>query len=146
MLTKQQQGIFDRFEKTILKREMLLLPSDNRGIGKTTILNELAFTYQALGYRTFVLTPCQQEYFAEKYIPNNPMFYRGYFGCDAIVIIDEAKFNDIQEFLQYCKYRKTPVVGFVDYFTPEKYQIDYLKEFKKEYECQWIEPKPFEKY
>lgn len=44
MLTEQQQKVFDKMLEYIEKKENYFLSSEDRNIGKTFILNELAFT------------------------------------------------------------------------------------------------------
>jgi len=116
VLTEKQQIVFDKFLYSIKQKENYLLLSEDRNIGKTFVLNELAFTLQALGYIVFILTPYKnQEYFANKFVSFDDVDYycRG-LRKDLVIIADEAKFEMMDEFLNYCKYNKIPVIGYVN--------------------------------
>jgi hypothetical protein len=137
ILTKIQQEAFNEFFESIEKGENLLLSSEPRRIGKTTILNELALTLQALGYIVYVSTPYQkQEYFAHRFLSNDMIHNRGLFGDNIVVIADESKYEYMNELLFNCKVKNIPVVGYVNFkiYKP----IDNVESFKREYECQWV--------
>jgi hypothetical protein len=75
----------------------------DRGWGKTTVINEIGFTYQALGYEVYILTPINcVEYYASKRISNvNDL--RGIRRDNLIVLVDEESgksdlLAEIQEF------------------------------------------------
>jgi len=120
----------------IEKKENYFLSSEDRNIGKTFMLNELAFTLQTLGYKVFVLTPCRAcEYYGEKFISLDSQNYRGRLANDAVIIADEARFEMMEELLDYCKYKSIPVVGYVNF---RRSKIPEPIQFKREYECIWI--------
>lgn len=116
MLTPKQQETYDYFMDTINKKHQSFLPSDERGVGKTYILNELGFELQALGYQVYIMTPHHDEHVACKYI-NNINELNGVDKNKVVIFVDEVRFyNDKnQEFFDYCWQRGMPVVGFVDY-------------------------------
>lgn len=102
-----------------------LYPSDRRAWGKTAILNELGFTYQALGYEVLLITqfPNANEHFATKYIPSdfNSRHLRGYPIGKTIVIIDEYDllpksivYGIENELLNTLKQLQIPFVGFAN--------------------------------
>lgn len=132
ILTDVQQKAFDKFLKRIEQKDMLLLSSEERRIGKTTTLNELALTLQALGYIVYVLTPYQkQEYFAHKFISTDRSNYTNLNVDKLVIIVDEEKRNKMDEIIEYCDFRKIPVVGYVNY--------EFDKEiFNREYKCKWV--------
>ena len=136
MLTEKQQKVFDEILHSIEKKRNYFLSSEDRCIGKTFTLNELAFNLQALGYRVFILTPYQdQEYFADGFISNYPPSYRGKLDKNTVIIADEARYEMmVDELLDYCDYRHIPIVGYVNFRRKQKYNPI---EFKKEYECIW---------
>ena len=120
----------------IEKKENYFLSSEDRNIGKTFMLNELAFTLQTLGYKVFVLTPCRVcEYYGEKFISLDSQCYRGWLANDAVIIADEARFEKMEELLDYCKYKSIPVVGYVNF---RRSKIPEPIQFKREYEYIWI--------
>lgn len=136
MLTEQQQKVFDKMLECIEKKENYFLSSEDRNIGKTFMLNELAFTLQTLGYKVFVLTPCRAcEYYGEKFISLDSQSYRGVLANNAVIIADEARFEMMEGLLDYCKYRSIPVVGYVNF---RRSKIPEPIQFKREYECTWI--------
>jgi hypothetical protein len=136
LLTEQQQKVLDEMLSYIERKENYFLSSEDRAIGKTFTLNELAFTLQALGYKVFVLTPYKEcEYFADRFISLDLQSYRGRFANNAVIIADEARFEMMEEFLDYCKYRSIPVVGYVNF---RRSKILKPIQFKREYECTWI--------
>ena len=135
MLKKKQQKDFNKFLHKIEQKENCFFTSEDRNIGKTFTVNELAFTLQSLGYIVFILTPYKNmEYFAERFISLNKEDYKK-LRENVVVIADEARFEMMKDFLDYCKYKKIPIVGYVNFTSNKpKYQIDNLEEFKKEYE------------
>ncbi len=140
MLTEQQQKVLDEMLEYIKKKENYLLSSEDRRIGKTITLNELAFTLQALGYKVFILTPYQnQEYFANSFISLGSWGFSGKFTDNSVVIADEAKYEMMYEFLDYCKYRNIPVIGYINFNRGKRVLIKPIDDFKIEYECNWFE-------
>ena len=134
MLTERQQNIFNDLLTAVEQKRFVGLSSHQRGIGKTTILNELAFTLQALGYVVYLLTPYKnQEYFAHKFISNNTNDLRGVRG-NIVVIADEARYCMMDDLFTYCRLYGIPVVGFINYDTPKEVKSN----FKQEYESKWI--------
>jgi AAA+ ATPase superfamily predicted ATPase len=88
LLTKKQQEVFDEILHSIEKKQNYFLSSEDRRIGKTFTLNELAFNLQALGYRVFILTPYQdQEYFADGFISIYSPSYRGRLDENTVIIL-----------------------------------------------------------
>jgi hypothetical protein len=136
MLTEKQQEVLDNFLEAIEQGKNLLLSSENRRIGKTYILNELGFTLQALGYNVFVLTPYkEQEYYANKFISDGIDRFKGFNREKLVILADEARYLMMDDIMEYCEYRKVPIVGYVNFYIPRKIEP---KEFKREYECIWI--------
>lgn len=120
MLTEIQQKICDEFLYSVEKKENNIISSDQRRIGKTTILNELAFDLQALGYRVFVYTSYKdQDYYADGFIYEGLHNFRGLKRDYMVVIVDELNItsmresNNYKELLEYCEYGKIPVVGYI---------------------------------
>lgn len=120
-LTEKQQKACDRLLHSVEKKENNVIFSDQRQIGKTTILNELGFDLQALGYKVFIYTPNKnQDYYANGFIceglNNN---FRGIKRDCIVVIVDELnrgsmrEQNNFKELLEYCEYERIPVVGYV---------------------------------
>lgn len=138
-LTLKQQEFFDKLFLSCQNHKIDLYSSEKRAWGKTTIINELGFTLQALGYTVYILTPYRnQEYCGEKFVSLDSCDFRDFRGIprDNIVILaDEVRISKITELIKFCDYHNIAVVGFVDYEIPIIY-----KEigFKKEYKCEWI--------
>lgn len=126
------------FLYSVESKQNLFLSSEPRNIGKTVILNELAFNLQALGYIVLVLTPYrQQEYFGEHFIS---LDYNDY--CNKIngrknvvIIADEARKVIMEDFLVFCEHRDIPVIGYVNF---RVYKPVEPIEFEREYESIWI--------
>ena len=55
-LYPRQKEYFNLFDQCLQKHKSKLLSSEQRAWGKTTILNEIGFTYQALGYDVLLVT------------------------------------------------------------------------------------------
>ena len=139
MLTEFQQEILDNFLEAVVNQTNLIYDSSDRGIGKTYILNELGFNLQALGYKVLILTPFRgQEYFADRFISNDSLDFRG-ISNDTVIIGDEARFFMMADIVDYCRYRKIPIVGYFN-LTPSILHGRSLmtKEFEKEYSSEWI--------
>lgn len=117
MLTEHQQFIFDEFEKTIQNREILLKSSEHRVWGKSYILDELGYVFQALGYEVHLLTmfPYSQEHIASDSFPDDLWRFRGKSRNKMIILVDEYKYSKILKILEFCEEYKIPMVGFVDY-------------------------------
>jgi len=105
--------LFDVFLQTIKERDRLFLSLNERGVGKTYVINELGFTLQALEYEPYILTinPIR-EYFAVDFIINVD-YLRGIHIEKAVILVDEYDFNKMDEILDYCSCYKIPIVGFV---------------------------------
>lgn len=124
-LTKEQQLFFDIFDNYLQNKQSKLYHSDRRAWGKTTILNELGFTYQALGYEVLLITQFSNanEHFATKYIPLafSSRHLRGYPVGKTIAIIDEYDllpksiiYSVENELLDTLKQLQIPYVGFAN--------------------------------
>lgn len=119
-LTEQQQKIFNEFLDSVEKKENNIISSDQKQIGKTTILNELGFDLQALGYKVFVYTPYKnQDYYANGFIYEGLHNFRGLKRDYIVVIVDELnresirEQNNFKELLEFCEYGKIPIVGYI---------------------------------
>jgi hypothetical protein len=135
-LTEYQQNIFDVMLNMSELKQNYLLSSEDRGIGKSTILNKLSFTLQALGYCVCLLTPFPREYFATNIISLYPNDYRG-INKNSVVIVDETRYGIMMDdFLDYCKLKNIPVIGFVN-FEKNKVIIDNKEIFEKEFDFKW---------
>lgn len=92
-----------------------IIMTRKRKLGKTTILNELGLTLQALGYTVYVFSlSIHIEYCACGFIQNEDDLFNGLIKGNLVVLLDEGNYNlDL-----YKKVRKTcnkyniPVVGF----------------------------------
>lgn len=118
MLTEKQQKVFDDFLDAVKNKQILVLSSHQRNIGKTYTLNELAFSLQALGYIVFILTPFKsQDYFAHRFLYD---YIRDLCGLDMskiVIIADEVMYWDNKniEIFKHCQYYQIPIVGYVNY-------------------------------
>lgn len=138
MLNGKQQVVFDYFLEKIEERKSCFLSSENRGIGKTFTLNELAFNLQALGYIVYILTPYKnQEYFAHSFISDSMKELYKIDRDILVIIVDESKYCKLDEIINFCKDYQIPIVGYVD-FEFGKIKIKEKIEFKREYDCKWI--------
>lgn len=136
MFTEKQQNVFDVFLHMIKDRQYYLLSSHERATGKTFCLQELSLTLMALGYKVFILTPSRWvEYFADGYVSEVPKDFRGKLTDNSVIIVDETRFNTMDDILDYCEYRRIPVIGYVNFgiYIPDNKMI-----FEKEYKCEWI--------
>jgi hypothetical protein len=141
MLTEWQEDKYKIFSEVIEQRGNFFFSSEDRNVGKTYLLNELGLELQALGYTVYILTPYpEHEYFAHGFIYINGDGYRGRLKENTVVLVDEARLYMMDEFLDYCKWRQIPVIGFVNYRRPYKPEID-KDLFIREYECNWIDCK-----
>ena len=107
---------FDIFDNYLQNKQNKLYPSGRRAWGKSTIMNEIGFTYQALGYEVLLITqfPNANEHFASKCIFNEWEF-AGVKREKAIVIIDEydvQKNYEARFLLEALKQLNIPYVGF----------------------------------
>ena len=114
-LNDRQQVYFDLFDKKLQDGTGCIISSYERQWGKTTIVNEIGFTYQALGYQVFLLTkfPQSNEHFANKYVASESDIC-GIGGNKCIAIIDEYDIKNyadssLLDCLEYCN---IPCVGF----------------------------------
>lgn len=85
---------------------------NDRGIGKTTLLNEIGLEYQALGYKVFVLSnSLSVSYNATDCIDN---FYDSIHYSNAICLIDEINLSDVKklELINKLDDRGVLLVGF----------------------------------
>jgi len=135
ILTKWQQERFDEFEEAIHRNGIRFINGRIRRIGKTYLINELALTLQALDYTVYVFTSYQNiEYFAEKFIQsyNN---LRGINRDKKVILFDEVRIDEDEtmKILELCEKYSISVVGFTRYKGDED-----VKEFKTEFECEWI--------
>ena len=107
---------FDIFDDCLQKKQHKVYSSDRRAWGKTTILNELGITYQALGYEVLLLTmfPNSNEHFATRCI-NDERDLRGLPRDKTIMIVDEYKIlNDKNHYLfNAIEKLDIPYVGFM---------------------------------
>jgi len=118
-LTQEQQYYYDLFDKALNNGENFVVFSDRRGWGKTTIVNEIGFTYQALGYMVFLITqfPNSNEHFVTKVISSECDFdFRNLNYKKCVAIIDEydpctEQYINIIKRLNECN---IPYVGFGD--------------------------------
>ena len=117
-LTAYQNWYLKMFEYYIQRNQSKLFSSDERGWGKSTILKELSYTYQILGYKIYLLSSCPNvtKVFCDKYIYNSENI-RGISRSKTIVIVDEYNYmNDgFIKVLEYCEAFDIPVVGFVNF-------------------------------
>ncbi len=115
MLTEKQQKVFKKLLHSVERKENYFLSSEDRGIGKTFTLNELAFTLQALGYKVYVLTPYpKQVYYANGIISLDLIDLSGV-DDNTVIIVDGVKFKKMKQLLEYCKLKRFPVVGYVEF-------------------------------
>jgi len=134
ILTEKQQKVLKKMLISIENKKNYFLSSADRNIGKTFTLNKLAFTLQALGYVVYILTPYkEQEYFTHKFISLEPINFKEKLNENVVIIADEARFEMMEELLDCCKYKRIPVVGYVNFmrFKPIK-----IEPYKTEYQCQ----------
>lgn len=117
-LTTKQNAFYSEIERAILNKEFALYNSNwyDRGWGKTTVINEIGFTYQALGYTVYILSPCRTEYFACKLI-NKKEDLRGIKRDNLIVLVDEVLRDSelYTEVKSFCQQFNIPIVGFIRY-------------------------------
>ena len=106
------------FDQCLQQRKNKLLSSQQRAWGKTTILNEIGFTYQALGYDVLLVTTHSEsnEHIATMYF--DYVFTKARLLADygkTIVIVDEYDYCDLnfQEIMEFFDKKKIPYVGFV---------------------------------
>lgn len=116
-LTMKQEVFYDGMEKAILNKKFALYDPDtfDRGTGKTTVVNEIGFTYQALGYNVYVLSPCRNlEYYACKMIDKIEDL-RGIKINNLIILVDEElkELKSYKIIESFCKHLNIPMVGFV---------------------------------
>ncbi len=117
-LDKIQQKIFDVMLNMVKAKQNYLLSSADRGIGKTTILNELAFTLQAIGYKVYLLNPHPvKDYYVNNILTYDIQSFRGLFKSNVVLIADEARYEMMDDLLEYCKDKRIPIVGFVNFET-----------------------------
>jgi hypothetical protein len=118
----------DLFDYLLQQRESKIYSSDRRAWGKTTIINEIGLTYQALGYEVLLFTQHSNSnnHFATQYIPSdyNSRHLRGYPIGKTIAIFDEydlppkSIINDIgNELLITLEQLQIPYVGFANYIS-----------------------------
>lgn len=117
-LISKQQFWFNRFDECLQKRLSYLKSSKDRGWGKTTVLNEIGFIYQALGYNVILVTqfPNSNEHYACLLFDN--IFLKSVFLSDyskTIVIVDEYDYQDsnFRDIVEFFNDKKIPYVGFV---------------------------------
>jgi len=115
ILTDVQQAVFDEFLEAVEQKNILYKDSSPRRIRKTCILNELAFTLQALGYFVYFIVPDKmyrnREYFACGFISVGSNFYRG-IPSNSVIIGDEAQISKIEDIINYCKSHNIPMIGY----------------------------------
>lgn len=136
-LTEQQQKVFDVMLNMIESKQNYLLSSEDRNIGKTITLNELAFTLQSLGYDVCLLSPYPHEFYANRFISFNEIDYASKIYDDTIIVADEAKVEMMDELFDYCKNRNIPIVGYVNFYSRIPVMYDNKEKFKREYEFTW---------
>lgn len=139
-LTDFQLNKYNDFWKVINHKENLFFNAKDRAVGKSYLLNEIGFELQILGYRVFLITPCNQEYFAERMISLHKEDYKGRLQENCVVLVDEVKWLMMNDFLDYCKYRQVPIIGFVRYedkYKPFLEELNPIK-FQREYEFKWL--------
>lgn len=123
-LNYEQQFWFDRFDECLQKRLSYLSSSEDRGWGKTTVLNEIGFTYQALDYDVLLITeyPESNVHYATKYIGSIRDLY-GVRTNKTICIFDEYRvFSEIRRKREFfinvideLNRMNIPYVGFVTF-------------------------------
>lgn len=135
-LNEYQKKKYSIFWDTINQRSNFFFNAKDRRVGKTYLLNEIGLELQALGYIVYVLTPFKkQEYFAEKFILNELRDIAGIDRNKLVILADEVMIWDgLNDLLEYCKFCRIPVVGFVRY--PDVKPVNYSI-FEREYECKW---------
>jgi len=115
ILTDAQQVVLDEFLEAVEQKNILCKDSSPRRIGKTRILNELAFILQSLGYFVYFIVPdemCRyREYFACGFISVNSNSYRG-IPSNSVIIGDEAQISKIEDIINYCKSHNIPMIGY----------------------------------
>ena len=115
-LTLGQQIYFDTFDIHLSFKKSFLLPSDGRRFGETTVINEIGFLYQALGYEVLLFTEniLTEEMFATKYISD----VKDLFGIkldNCIAVFDGYNLTpdyEKNEIIQRLECLKIPYVGF----------------------------------
>lgn len=136
-LSNQQQTIFDVMLQMAETKQNYLLSSEPRNIGKTTILNELSFTLQALGYDVYLLNQyLARDFYTNGLITLKNESYKGILHKNSVVLIDESRYSILSDLLDYCETFNIPVIGFTN-FERNKAIIDNEENFKQEYECKW---------
>jgi AAA+ ATPase superfamily predicted ATPase len=139
MLNEFQEKKYIEFIEAIKNKENLMLSSEDRNVGKTYLLNEIAFELQAIGHEVYILTLSpQKEYFANGYVSFNEEDYIGKLNSNSVVVADETRQYMMLDLLRYCFAKQIPVIGFVNYTEPYKVNKNTVASFKTEYDCQWI--------
>lgn len=94
--------------------------AEERGIGKTTIINNLGLEYQSLGYNVIVVTPTfiGAEYIAnERWSVNDRDNRSKSFPSNTIVLVDELKISEANSLTTLLKRHSSQeeikVLGFV---------------------------------
>lgn len=121
-LTWKQEISYDALLEGVINNKTTLLPVMGRQYGKTTIINELGLTLQALGYYVIVWTdhPATIEYVADKvfvrlrdYDIKLSFSLRG--RNNLVILFDEvdASFPHFNYMIHELEARGIPVAGFV---------------------------------
>jgi len=119
-LTPHQQKFFDEFDAALQDDRSLLIPVSkfDRGNGKTTLLNELAFTYQALGYEVILFNKVEYPfpfYATKKAKSADDPILRGMSMSAKYIAIIENFHADSKELEEICTMLvafRIPYVGF----------------------------------
>lgn len=113
-LNEKQQEYFDLFDNNLQVNVSYIVIDNDRQWGKTTILNEIGLTYQALGYEVILLTkyPQANNHFATRYVSNMNDLQRINLDDDKIIaIVDEYDIGE--EIIDCLQKYDVPIVGFI---------------------------------
>lgn len=136
MFTKRQQMNFDTFVTKVTRNENLLMSSEERGFGKSYVIDKLCDVLMSFGYTVYFLSKCNsngriKRINPSKFINTNKTSYIGISTDNAVVLVDEANYYNIEELMEYFNNRNIPVIGYADFR-----KMDTNK-FSDEYTCKW---------
>jgi hypothetical protein len=142
-LMSRQKEYYNLFDQCLQKYESKLFSSEQRGWGKTTILNEIGFTYQALGYDVLIVTKHidSNEHYATllfDYVSTTDRFIHN--PNKTIAIIDEYNYfnENCQDIINYFTERKIPYVGFVNFNEDSSRQNNHIRQKQEEDNYKYI--------
>lgn len=118
-LTEKQQAISDCLKEYAESFGIGVYSAEDRGFGKTTIINNLGLEFQALGYNVVVVTPTYfGEYIANEKLNINDSSCRGkVLSENSIILVDELSIEDLPILVKIAKRsrgkRDIKIIGFV---------------------------------